>query len=117
MRMTLFVVLFLVQVTAKADASKKPVSDKQDHKASLDSMLGGLEQDLQNLGIATVPKGHCASCQKPIAGKVGRAKTLMLRPSTSVCVGLYPPKTALSSYDLRQCSTTYKSFTVLRVWD
>lgn len=76
-RITLFVVLFLVQVAAKADASKKPVSDKQDHKASLDSMLGGLEQDLQNLGIATVPKGHCASCQKPIAGKVGRARTLV----------------------------------------
>ena len=117
MRMTLFVVLFLVQVTAKADASKKPVSDNQDHKASLDSMLGGVEQDLQNLGIATVPKGHCASCQKPIAGKVGRAKTLMLRPSMSVCVRLHPPRTALSSYDLRQCSDTYQSFTVLRVWD
>ena len=85
MRVTLFTVLFLVQVTVKADASKKPVSDKQDDKASLDSMLGGLEQDLQNLGIATVLKGHCASCKKPIAGKVGWARTLIPQPSVSVC--------------------------------
>ncbi|XP_024830975.1 leupaxin isoform X3 [Bos indicus] len=73
------------QVTAKADASKKPVSDSQDHKASLDSMLGGLEQDLQNLGIATVPKGHCASCQKPIAGKVIHALGQAWHPEHFVC--------------------------------
>lgn len=64
-------VLFVIQVTVKADTSKKHLPDKQDHKASLDSMLGGLEQELQDLGIATVPKGHCVSCWKPIAGKVG----------------------------------------------
>lgn len=70
-RMSLFMVLFVIQVTVKADTSKKHLPDKQDHKASLDSMLGGLEQELQDLGIATVPKGHCVSCWKPIAGKVG----------------------------------------------
>ncbi|KAG8511281.1 Leupaxin, partial [Galemys pyrenaicus] len=59
------------QVAAKPDASKAHLADKKDHKDSLDSMLGGLQQDLQDLGIATVPKGHCASCRKPIAGKVG----------------------------------------------
>lgn len=64
-------VLSLSKVSVTADASRKPLPDKQDHKASLDSMLGGLEQELQDLGIATVPKGHCASCEKPIAGKVG----------------------------------------------
>lgn len=64
-------VLSLSKVSVTADTSKKPLPDKQDHKASLDSMLGGLEQELQDLGIATVPKGHCASCEKPIAGKVG----------------------------------------------
>lgn len=66
------------QVAVKADASKKPTANKQDPKASLDSMLGGLEQDLQDLGVATVPKGHCASCQKPIAGKVRWARMLVL---------------------------------------
>ncbi|KAK2100414.1 hypothetical protein P7K49_021762, partial [Saguinus oedipus] len=60
-----------LNVAVRADAGKKHLPDKQDHKASLDSMLGGLEQELQDLGIATVPKGHCASCQKPIAGKIG----------------------------------------------
>lgn len=64
-------VLSLSQVSVKADTSRKPLPDQQDHKASLDSMLGDLEQELQDLGIATVPKGYCASCQKPIAGKVG----------------------------------------------
>lgn len=59
------------KVSVKADTSRKPLPDQQDHKASLDSMLGDLEQELQDLGIATVPKGYCASCQKPIAGKVG----------------------------------------------
>ncbi|KAB0370741.1 hypothetical protein FD755_017150 [Muntiacus reevesi] len=73
------------QVTVKADASKKPVSAKQDHQASLDSMLGGLEQDLQNLGIATVLKGHCASCQKPIAGKVVHALGQAWHPEHFVC--------------------------------
>lgn len=58
------------QVAVKADASKKHPANKQDPKASLDSMLGDLEQDLQDLGVATVSKGHCASCRKPIAGKV-----------------------------------------------
>lgn len=75
----------------KADASEKHVPGEQDDKASLDSMLGGLEQELQDLGIATVPKGHCASCQKPIAGKVGQTEVLVLQPSMSVSVSLTVP--------------------------
>ncbi|XP_038964647.1 leupaxin isoform X3 [Rattus norvegicus] len=73
------------KVSVKADASRKPLPDKQDHKASLDSMLGGLEQELQDLGIATVPKGHCASCQKPIAGKVIHALGQSWHPEHFVC--------------------------------
>ncbi|XP_044895269.1 leupaxin isoform X3 [Felis catus] len=73
------------QVAAKADASKKHLANKQDQKASLDSMLGGLEQDLQDLGIATVPKGHCASCQKPIAGKAIHALGQAWHPEHFVC--------------------------------
>lgn len=85
----------------KADASKKHLPEKQDDKASLDSMLGGLEQELQELGIATVPKGHCASCQKPIAGKVGCAKMMVLQPSMPLCVSVsVPPRTALFPYIL-----------------
>ncbi|XP_062053862.1 leupaxin isoform X2 [Lepus europaeus] len=73
------------KVSVKADAGKKPVAEKQDHKASLDSMLGGLEQELQNLGIPTVPKGHCASCQKPIAGKVIHALGQSWHPEHFIC--------------------------------
>ena len=92
----------------KADASKKHLPEKQDDKASLDSMLGGLEQELQDLGIATVPKGHCASCQKPIAGKVGCARMMVLQqPSVSLCVcASAPPRTALSPYILRQSNNS-----------
>ncbi|EGW14656.1 Leupaxin [Cricetulus griseus] len=73
------------KVSVTADANKKHLPDKQDHKASLDSMLGGLEQELQDLGIATVPKGHCASCQKPIAGKVIHALGQSWHPEHFIC--------------------------------
>ncbi|KAL2806040.1 leupaxin isoform 1 [Daubentonia madagascariensis] len=73
------------KVAVKADTGKKYISDKQDQKASLDSMLGGLEQELQDLGIATVPKGHCASCRKPIAGKVIHALGQSWHPEHFIC--------------------------------
>ncbi|XP_038262079.1 leupaxin [Dermochelys coriacea] len=38
--------------------------------STLESMLGDLTQELQDLGITAVPKGNCASCRKPIAGKM-----------------------------------------------
>ncbi|KAM9660477.1 leupaxin isoform 2-T2 [Trichechus inunguis] len=73
------------KVAVKTDVGKKHLPDKQDHNASLDSMLGDLEQDLQDLGIATVPKGHCASCQKPIAGKMIHALGQAWHPEHFVC--------------------------------
>ncbi|KAK2492157.1 hypothetical protein MC885_012667, partial [Smutsia gigantea] len=73
------------KVAVKADSSKKHLPVKQDYKTSLDSMLGGLEQDLQDLGIATVPKGHCASCRKPIAGKVIHALGQVWHPEHFIC--------------------------------
>ncbi|KAK9410281.1 LPXN: Leupaxin [Crotalus adamanteus] len=36
---------------------------------NLDSMLKSLTDDMQDLGVATVPKGNCAFCHKPIVGK------------------------------------------------
>uniref|UniRef100_A0A8D1I033 Leupaxin n=1 Tax=Sus scrofa TaxID=9823 RepID=A0A8D1I033_PIG len=74
-----------IQGTVKVDASTKHLPEKQDPKTSLDSMLGGLEQELQDLGIATVPKGHCASCQKPIAGKMIHALGQAWHPEHFVC--------------------------------
>ncbi|XP_036621425.1 leupaxin isoform X2 [Trichosurus vulpecula] len=73
------------KVMAKSDGSKEPVPKKKDSSASLDTMLGGLQQDLQDLGIATIPKGHCASCQKPIAGKVITALGKTWHPEHFVC--------------------------------
>ncbi|XP_016055996.1 PREDICTED: leupaxin isoform X1 [Miniopterus natalensis] len=73
------------KVAVKVDANKKYLPDKQEHKDSLDSMLGGLEQELQDLGITTVSKGHCASCQKPIAGKVIHALGQSWHPEHFIC--------------------------------
>ncbi|XP_049635695.1 leupaxin [Suncus etruscus] len=74
-----------VKAAVKPDASKKNLPDKQDNKTSLDSMLGSLEQDLLNLGITTVPKGHCASCRKPIVGKVIHALGQSWHPEHFIC--------------------------------
>ncbi|XP_074087558.1 leupaxin isoform X3 [Macrotis lagotis] len=73
------------KVMVKSDSLKEPLPKKKDSNPSLDTMLGGLEQDLQDLGIATVPKGHCASCQKPIAGKVITALGKTWHPEHFVC--------------------------------
>lgn len=40
--------------------------------SQLDSMLGSLQSDLNKLGVATVAKGVCGACKKPIAGQVRR---------------------------------------------
>uniref|UniRef100_A0A8C2XX50 Paxillin n=1 Tax=Capra hircus TaxID=9925 RepID=A0A8C2XX50_CAPHI len=40
--------------------------------SQLDSMLGSLQSDLNKLGVATVAKGVCGACKKPIAGQVMR---------------------------------------------
>ncbi|NWI61309.1 LPXN protein, partial [Calyptomena viridis] len=56
---------------------------------SLDNMLGSLTRDLQELGITAAPTGVCASCRKPIAGKVLTAlgKTWHPEHFTCVCCG------------------------------
>lgn len=37
-------------------------------------MLGSLQSDLNKLGVATVAKGVCGACKKPIAGQVSLKK-------------------------------------------
>lgn len=37
-------------------------------------MLGSLQSDLNKLGVATVAKGVCGACKKPIAGQVRRGE-------------------------------------------
>ncbi|MEE6523665.1 hypothetical protein FKM82_022662 [Ascaphus truei] len=41
--------------------------------SQLDNMLGSLQSDLNKLGVATVAKGVCGACKKPIAGQVSGA--------------------------------------------
>lgn len=53
--------------TAGADAKASTVSKKTD---TIDDLLGGLSSDLERIGVRTTAKGHCASCNKCIVGKV-----------------------------------------------
>lgn len=60
---------------------------------SLDHMLGGLTRDLQELGITATPTGLCASCCKPIAGKVSpKAPFPSLCPPRKGHPHLLPPR-------------------------
>ncbi|NXN08751.1 LPXN protein, partial [Indicator maculatus] len=52
---------------------------------SLDNMLGNLTQDLQGLGITAAPVGICATCHKPIAGKVLTALGKTWHPEHFTC--------------------------------
>ena len=77
------------------------------------------------LGAGLAEPGNCHSTQGPLCllpeadrweGGTGQ-DTDAMAIHVCVCVGLHPPRTALSSYDLEQFSNTYRSFTVLRVWN
>uniref|UniRef100_A0A8C3RAV8 Leupaxin n=1 Tax=Cyanoderma ruficeps TaxID=181631 RepID=A0A8C3RAV8_9PASS len=51
----------------------------------LDNMLDSLTRDLQELGIKAAPAGVCASCRKPIAGKVLTALGKTWHPEHFTC--------------------------------
>lgn len=50
--------------------SSSPPGEPPKPGSQLDSMLGSLQSDLNKLGVATVAKGVCGACKKPIAGQV-----------------------------------------------
>ncbi|XP_057883234.1 leupaxin [Melospiza georgiana] len=54
-------------------------------ESSLDNMLDSLTRDLQELGIVAAPAGICASCRKPIAGKVLTALGKTWHPEHFTC--------------------------------
>ncbi|XP_008109014.2 leupaxin [Anolis carolinensis] len=74
-----------LQSKLSEDDFGQPPAIQQKTTDNLDSMLKGLTHDLQDLGIATVPKGHCASCHKPIAGKVITALGKTWHPEHFLC--------------------------------
>ena len=51
----------------------------------LDSMLGNLQSDMSRQGVATVSKGVCAACSKPIVGQVCTALGRTWHPEHFTC--------------------------------
>ncbi|XP_065055496.1 paxillin-like isoform X1 [Rhopilema esculentum] len=51
----------------------------------LDSMLGNLQSDMSRQGVATVTKGVCAACSKPIVGQVCTALGRTWHPEHFTC--------------------------------
>ncbi|XP_053741068.1 leupaxin [Synchiropus splendidus] len=52
---------------------------------TIDDLLGGLSSDLEKIGVRTITKGHCASCNKPIVGKMITALGEVWHPEHFVC--------------------------------
>ncbi|XP_055093124.1 paxillin isoform X5 [Symphalangus syndactylus] len=68
----------------KTGSSSPPVGPPKPG-SQLDSMLGSLQSDLNKLGVATVAKGVCGACKKPIAGQVVTAMGKTWHPEHFVC--------------------------------
>ena len=49
---------------------------QKNQQPNLDSMLGSLQSTMSKQGVATVTKGTCAGCNKPIIGQVGLPSSL-----------------------------------------
>lgn len=65
--------------------SSSPPAGPPKPGSQLDSMLGSLQSDLNKLGVATVAKGVCGACKKPIAGQVVTAMGKTWHPEHFVC--------------------------------
>ncbi|XP_071672353.1 paxillin isoform X6 [Patagioenas fasciata] len=65
--------------------SGSPPSTASKPGSQLDTMLGSLQSDLNKLGVATVAKGVCGACKKPIAGQVVTAMGKTWHPEHFVC--------------------------------
>ncbi|XP_034618059.1 leupaxin [Trachemys scripta elegans] len=70
---------------AEPERAKGPSAVGPSTGSTLESMLGDLTQELQDLGITAVPKGDCASCRKPIAGKMITALGKTWHPEHFTC--------------------------------
>ncbi|XP_068094817.1 paxillin isoform X3 [Hyperolius riggenbachi] len=65
--------------------NSSPPSSAPKPGSQLDNMLGSLQSDLNKLGVATVAKGVCGACKKPIAGQVVTAMGRTWHPEHFVC--------------------------------
>ncbi|XP_039360664.1 paxillin isoform X2 [Mauremys reevesii] len=75
---------FKFMAQGKAGGSSPPSAPPKPG-SQLDSMLGSLQSDLNKLGVATVAKGVCGACKKPIAGQVVTAMGKTWHPEHFVC--------------------------------
>uniref|UniRef100_A0A8C5LK05 Paxillin n=1 Tax=Leptobrachium leishanense TaxID=445787 RepID=A0A8C5LK05_9ANUR len=73
------------KVMAGKSVSSSPPSSVPKPGSQLDNMLGSLQSDLNKLGVATVAKGVCGACKKPIAGQVVTAMGKTWHPEHFVC--------------------------------
>ncbi|XP_019936298.2 leupaxin [Paralichthys olivaceus] len=70
----------------KKESSSSAGSDAQTMKTdTIDDLLGGLSSDLEKIGVRTTAKGHCAACNKCIAGKMITALGEVWHPEHFVC--------------------------------
>lgn len=76
---------FKFMAQGKAGGSSSPPSTTPKPGSQLDTMLGSLQSDLNKLGVATVAKGVCGACKKPIAGQVVTAMGKTWHPEHFVC--------------------------------
>ncbi|NXJ78804.1 PAXI protein, partial [Trogon melanurus] len=82
----MFFVFSWLQFMAQGKAgSSSPPSTASKPGSQLDTMLGSLQSDLNKLGVATVAKGVCGACKKPIAGQVVTAMGKTWHPEHFVC--------------------------------
>ncbi|NXX18703.1 PAXI protein, partial [Podargus strigoides] len=83
--LTLFVFSSLQFMAQGKAGSSSPPSTASKPGSQLDTMLGSLQSDLNKLGVATVAKGVCGACKKPIAGQVVTAMGKTWHPEHFVC--------------------------------
>ncbi|KFQ10671.1 Paxillin, partial [Leptosomus discolor] len=84
-RLTAFLFSSLQFMAQGKAGSSSPPSTASKPGSQLDTMLGSLQSDLNKLGVATVAKGVCGACKKPIAGQVVTAMGKTWHPEHFVC--------------------------------
>ncbi|NXO38757.1 PAXI protein, partial [Locustella ochotensis] len=83
--LTVFIFSYLQFMAQGKAGSSSPPSTASKPGSQLDTMLGSLQSDLNKLGVATVAKGVCGACKKPIAGQVVTAMGKTWHPEHFVC--------------------------------
>jgi len=73
------------KVEKRPSQKSKPSTPQQNQQPNLDSMLGSLQTTMSKQGVATVTKGTCAGCNKPIIGQVCTALGKTWHPEHFSC--------------------------------